>query len=114
MNKDLKQTILVFGSLIGAISGIIAGLIGDGVLTGLITGAITGGVVGLFYPERRFDGGPRANVAALPPAGLVAGAIASLFTDAGFIGAFLSCGIGYTLGLALPAIIAAFITKLER
>ena len=113
MNKDTKITILIFGVLIGGVSGLVAGLLGNSVVTGLIAGAITGGAVGFFYPERQreFEGGPRANVAALPPAGLIAGAIASVVTDAGIVGAFLSCGLGYVLGAALPAILVAFFIK---
>lgn len=107
-----KRLISMFSALVGGISGVVAGLIGDSAVDGLISGIVVGGAIGFLYPDRQRDwDGPRINVFALPPAGLIAGATASVITSAGVMGAFISSGLGYVLGMFLPALLISIFLK---
>ena len=115
MSNDSKRTTLIFAIAIGAISGAIAGLIGNSFFGGLIAGGIAGGITSIFFmnQSRSYDD-PRIAVEAFSPAGLVGAIAASVITEAGWIGAFISGAIGGVLGLVLPALlIALFINDKE-
>jgi len=98
----------IVAAIIGGIAGAIAGLIGDGFLTGLFSGAIAGGVVGFLFSlaPRSFED-PRIAVESFSPAGFIGAIVGSVAANAGLIGAFISCGAGWVLGLLLPAMLIA-------
>ena len=112
MSNESKRITLIFAIIVGAISGTIAGLIGDSFLNGLTSGAIAGGVTSLFFLNQpRSIEDPRIAVEAFSPAGLAGAVLASVITEAGWIGAFISSGIGGTLGLVLPALVITYLDK---
>ena len=98
MSNDSKRTTLIFAIAIGAISG-----------------AIAGGVISLFFLNQpRSIEDSRIAVEAFSPAGLVGAIAASVITEAGWTGAFITGAIGWVLGLALPAVlISLFINDKE-
>lgn len=107
MNDNQKQLAILAG-IVGAFTGSIAGLIGDSLLNGLLAGGLTSAVVSLLYPNGRYEyNAPRINIVALSPSGLCAGIVSSLVTEAGWIGTFISSGVGWVIGLILPAVLIA-------
>jgi hypothetical protein len=107
----MKIETTIPAALIGGVAGAIAGLIGDGLFSGLFPGIIAGGVVGfLFSLAPRSLEDSRIAVESFSPAGLLGGVVGSVSAEAGWIGGFVSCGIGWMLGLFLPAIYIAWLT----
>lgn len=98
----------IVAAIIGGMAGAIAGLIGDGFTSGLFSGMIAGGIIGFFFSlaPRSFND-PRIAIESFSPAGLVGGVAGSVAANAGLIGAFVSGGAGWVLGLLLPAIFMA-------
>jgi len=92
----------------GGMAGAIAGLLGDGFFAGLFPGAIAGGIVGFLFSlaPRSFDD-PRIAVESFSPAGFVGAIAGGVAANTSWLGAFLSCGAGWTLGLFLPALLIA-------
>lgn len=115
MASDPKKTTLIFAAVIGGISGGIAGAIGDSFFNGVVTGVITGSVVALFFLNQpRNPEGPRVAIEALSPAGSIGAITASVLTNGGWVGAIISSGIGWALGLFLPAILVALLINDEK
>lgn len=104
----MQMASAIVAAIIGGTAGAIAGLIGDGFLVGLFPGAIAGAVVGsLFSLAPRSFEDPRIAVESFSPAGFVGGIAGSVASNAGLIGAFISCGAGWVVGLFLPAMLIA-------
>lgn len=109
---NYKTTTILIAAIIGGLSGSIAGLIGDGMLDGLFSGAIAGGIVGyIFTLSPRSFGDPLIYIQAFSPAGFVGAIAAVLTTNGGWVATFVSCGLGWVLGLILPAALIAFTTN---
>lgn len=107
MHGQYKVTLLI-ASLIGGVSGGIAGLFGTDFGEGLITGLVAGLIIGAIFSARhRGFEDPSVAIEAFSPAGLAGAVVASVVTEAGWIGAFISCGLGWALGLFVPAILIA-------
>lgn len=106
------KTTLIIASLIGGVSGGIAGLFGAEFGDGLISGLLAGFIVGAIFSARPRDfSAPSVAIEAFSPAGLAGAIVASVVTEAGWIGVFVSGGIGWVLGLLLPAILIAAFTS---
>jgi len=113
MSSD-KSLLFIFGAVIGCLAGLISGLIGEEgtIVNGLFTGGLTGGLVAILFPRGGLGwGDPRINVAALPKAGIASGVTSSIATNAGWVGAFASCGVGGVLGLVIPPLLVATILR---
>lgn len=96
---------------IGAVSGTVAGIFGGSFFLGLVSGAITGGIVGIIFSNSsRPFGAPLIAVESFGPAGLLGGVVGSAITGAGWIGGFISCGIGFVIGQFLRALLIALTT----
>ena len=106
---NYKTTTILIAAIIGGLSGSVAGIIGDSILNGLFSGAIAGSIVGyIFTLSARSFGDPLIYIEAFSPAGSVGAIAAVLTTNGGWIATFLSCGLGWVLGLILPASLIAF------
>lgn len=115
MDKSSKKITLVFAAIVGSISGAVAGGIGDSFFDGMVAGAVSGAVIATFflYKPRGF-GDPSIAIEAFSPAGLAGAIVASVTTNAGWIGAFIGSAVGWTLGLFLPAILISIFLNDEK
>lgn len=113
MSKKSKLITVILTILIGGLAGAIAGLFGKSILDGMLSGSISGGIVGLFFSSLPRDPeDPNLAIESFSPAGFAGGVIGSVVTKAGWIGTFISAGIGWTiLGLFIPAILMAILEK---
>ena len=101
----MRAVSVIIGLLVGGVAGFIAGSFGDNLGVGLLSGAVAGGVVAFLFSlaPRAFEA-PSVAVESFAPAGLLGGVMASVTANAGWVGGFLSCGIGWGCGLVLPII----------
>lgn len=99
---DMTGTFVAAG--IGAITGAGAGIFGSGLSDGLLAGLLSGGAVGFaFSLLPRSPGQAPIPVEAFSPAGAIAGLIAGVVTSAGWIATLIVIGVGWTIGLVIPA-----------
>lgn len=111
----MKTVSIIVAAIVGGITGAIAGLIGDSFSTGFFSGLVSGGIVGFLFslaPRSVMD--PPIVVESFSPAGFVGGLVGSLSVSAGLVGTFISCGVGWVLGLLLPAILTGLLIRTDE
>lgn len=108
----MKIASAIFAGVIGGAAGGVAGLFGHGFFDGLQVGFIAGAVVGFLFSlaPRSFED-PTIAIESLSPAGLVGGIAGSVAAEAGWLGAFVSGGVGWVLGVVVPAVLIGAATK---
>lgn len=96
------------GFIAGCIGGAVSGIFGISFWDALMIGGFWGGVVSVLWGQAPRDFSmPRIAVESFGIAGLAGGIAGSVGYDSGLLGAFVSCGVGYTAGLMLPAFLIA-------
>lgn len=101
---------LWMAALSGGAAGIVAGVFGKSVLIGAFSGAFAGILVGALFnllPRGPMDS--RTGNGSPPFAGFVGGIVSTVTVQAGYVGAFASCGVGFVVGLLIPAVLVFFV-----
>ncbi len=110
----------IINGLAGATAGLATALISGNFGSAMMFGAASALVASLAFGHL-FRGNDRspipAFIASLPYSGLLGGLISAFYTEAGYLGAFLGCGVGFASGPLLGALATSFFfqdTPLER
>ena len=100
---------IIGAAIMGAGSGAIAGFFGDAVSSGVISGAVAGAVIGgIFGFSPTTADGPRVDLfSGWGYGGFMGGVVGGFMTSSSWWGGFVSAGVGWTLGMAIPAIFMA-------
>ena len=103
MNQTSIQNV-IGGAIFGGIGGAVAGLFAIDFWGAFYAGGCAGGVIAFIWGmlPRTFEM-PRIAVESFGTAGWIGAIVASVIFDAGYLGGFISCGVGYVAGMFLPA-----------
>ena len=104
----------IINGLAGAIAGLATALISGDFGSAMVSGATSALVTSLAFGHL-FRGNDRSPVLAfllsMPCSGLLGGIVSAVYTEAGYLGGFLGCGIGFTAGLFLSVVPNVFFFK---
>ncbi len=99
---------VIGGAIFGGIGGAVAGIFGNDFWGACSNAAFWGGLTSFFWGKlpRTVDM-PSIAVESFGVAGLVGAVFISAAYEVGYLGAFISCAVGYVAGMYLPAALIA-------
>ena len=114
MNQTSIQNV-IGGAIFGGIGGAVSGIFGVDFWGACSNAAFWGSLTSYFWGNlpRTVDM-PSIAVESFGVAGLVGAILMSAVYDAGFLGALISCVVGYLVGLLLPALYIESERKKEK